>query len=260
MMIHEVSTSVPSSLILLGAALLAGVVNGIAGGGGLIAFPALLFTGVQPVDANATNTAALWFGTTASTVAYRQELKCYRRTLFLLSTISVLGGILGAYILLHLSRDTFAALVPYLILIATLLFTIGEPLKEWLKTRDRSSSDYHLPIILVLPLQLVLAIYGGFFGGGNGILMLALLEMMGIKNIHVMNAFKSWLASCTNGAAIIHFILAGVILWHQATLMALGAILGGYGSAYIARKLHPIWIRGCIISIGIFLTGYFFVS
>lgn len=246
-----------TSLFLFGVAVAAGAVNGVAGGGGLIAFPALLLTGIPSIQANATNTAGLWFGTAASTFAYRQELSSHRRELLLLSGTSVLGGILGSYLLLHTSATDFDKLVPYLLLIATVLFAIGEPIKKWFT--HSSKHRLHMPIILILVLQLAIAIYGGFFGGGGGILILAVLEMMGMKNIHVMNAFKTWLATCLNAVALIHFIVANIIVWFPAILMAIGAILGGYGSAFLARRLNPSWVRAFIICVGVTMTGYFFL-
>jgi uncharacterized membrane protein YfcA len=246
-------------LLLFTAAVLAGLLNGVAGGGGLIAFPALLFAGVEPINANATNTAALWVGTAASTVAYHQEFTKQHGEIVLLSGTSIIGGIFGSYLLLHTSSGDFARLIPYLMLIATLLFTVNQPLMKWLKMREKNCSARRLPIVFVLLIQLVIATYGGFFGGGAGILMLALLEMMGMKNVHTMNAVKSWLATCLNGVAIIHFILAGTIIWHKAILMASGALIGGYASAYFARQLHPVWVRCFIIFVSVLMTSYFLV-
>ncbi len=247
-------------LFLFAIAVLAGMLNGVAGGGGLIAFPALLLAGVQPINANATNAAALWFGTAASTVAYRQELSSQRKELLLLSGTSVVGGVWGSYLLLHTSQADFAAMVPYLLLIATLVFTLGQPLMQWLKVRGQNSSTFRLPMVVILLLQLAIATYGGFFGGGGGILMLAVLEIMGMKNIHTMNAFKSWLVTCLNGVAIIHFLIAHTIMFSQAIVMAIGAVIGGYGSAYWARQLNPCWVRCLIICVGFSMTIYFFLQ
>ncbi len=241
------------NLLLFAAALLAGIVNGVAGGGGLIVFPALLITGVPAVNANATNAAALWFGTAASTLAYREELSTHRRELFLLTGCSVVGGVLGAYLLLHTSPANFAALVPYLMLIATLLFTFSQPLIKWLRLKSR------LPMFVILLLQLAIATYGGYFGGGAGILILAVLNIMGIQNIHTMNAFKTWLATCLNAVAVIYFALAKTIFWQQAMMMAVAAVIGGYSSAYFARKLNPSWVRYFVIGVGFTMTCYFFL-
>lgn len=246
-------------LFLFASALLGGMMNGVAGGGGLIVFPALLLTGMEPVHANATNTAALWFGTVASSIAYRSELSTQRHELFLLSSTSVIGGLFGSYLLLHTSSARFTALIPYLMLVATVLFALNQPLMKWLKGNN-SISNLRLPMFVIMLLQLVIATYGGYFGGGAGILMLAVLNIMGIENIHKMNAFKSWLASCINAVAIAYFIFAQKIVWFDAIIMAIAAIIGGYTSAYIARKLPPSLVQYFIIGVGFSMTLYFFIK
>lgn len=246
-------------LFLLGAALLAGVMNGVAGGGGLIVFPALLLVGVEPIHANATSTAALWFGTVASSIAYRRELSTKRQELFLLSSTSVVGGIFGSYLLLHTSSKNFTALIPYLMLVATVLFAVNRPVMKWLKGSS-NLKNIRLPIFLIMLLQLIIATYGGYFGGGAGILMLAVLNIMGIENIHKMNAFKSWLASCINAVAIAYFIFAEKIVWFEAIMMAVAAVIGGYASADIARKLPPSLVQYFITGVGFSMTVYFFLN
>jgi hypothetical protein len=246
-------------LFLCAAALLAGVMNGVAGGGGLIVFPALLLVGVEPIHANATSTAALWFGTVASSVAYRRELSTQRQELFLLSSTSVFGGIFGSYLLLHTSSKNFTALIPYLILVATVLFAINQPLMKWLKGSN-NISNIRLPIFVIMFLQLIIATYGGYFGGGAGILMLAVLNIMGIENIHKMNAFKSWLATCINAVAIAYFIFAQKIVWFEAIMMAVTAVIGGYTSANIARKLPPSLVQYFITGVGFSMSVYFFMK
>ncbi|MBV6627071.1 MAG: sulfite exporter TauE/SafE family protein [Rivularia sp. (in: Bacteria)] len=246
--------------LLFSASLIAGIINGVAGGGGLVAFPALLISGVPSINANATNAAALWFGTVASTVAYRREFTHQRKLLLLLSCVSVMGGISGSYLLLHTSPAKFSALVPYLMLIATLLFIFSQPLMKFLNKRSQDYQQIRLPLSLILPLQLIIATYGGYFGGGCGILMLALLNFTGLQNIHGINAYKSWLATCINAAAIVHFSFANKIIWFEALIMAVGAIIGAYSSAYLARKLHPLWIRSFIIGVSLSMTCYFFIQ
>ncbi len=247
-------------LFLFSAALLAGVMNGVAGGGGLIVFPALLLIGVEPIHANATSTAALWFGTVASSVAYRRELSTQRQELFLLSSTSVVGGICGSYLLLHTSSASFTALIPYLMLIATMLFAVNQPLIKWLKGSGKQLSNIRLPMFVIMLLQLVIATYGGYFGGGAGILMLAVLNIMGIENIHKMNAFKTWLATCINAVAIAYFIFAQKIVWFEAIFMAVAAVIGGYASAYIARKLPQVLVQYFITGVGFSMTVYFFLN
>ncbi|MCJ8282085.1 MAG: sulfite exporter TauE/SafE family protein, partial [Rivularia sp. ALOHA_DT_140] len=216
-----------------------------------------LISGVPPINANATNATALWFGTVSSTVAYRQEFINKTKLLLLLSCISVIGGIFGSYLLLHTSQSKFSALVPYLMLIATLLFIFSQPLMKMLNKCNNNYKIINLPLIIILPLQLLIATYGGYFGGGCGILMLALLNFTGLQNIHTMNAYKCWLATCINAAAIIHFIIADKIFWFQVLIMAFGAIIGAYSSVYLARKLHPLLIRSFIIGTSLTMTCYF---
>lgn len=242
-----------SNLFLFLIATIAGALNAVAGGGGLIVFPALIFTGISPITANATNTAAMWVGTAASTFAYRQDMTIQRWQLFSLTVVSILGGTIGAYLLLLTSASEFARLVPYLMLIATLLFAFGKSFNAWLHYR------WQMPVGMVIILQLLIAIYGGFFGGGGGILMLAVLEMMGITSIHTMNAVKSWLATTLNAFALLHFITVGIVDWFPAILMAIGASIGGYGSAFFARGISQERVRGFIISVGVAMTCYFFV-
>lgn len=170
-----------SPLLLFSVALVAGVVNGVAGGGGLILFPTLILTGMPPIQANATNTASLWVGTVASTIAYRQELAGLRQELLLLTSTSITGGILGAYLLLQTPTDTFTVLIPYLMLTATLIFAFGQPTIRWMRARTPAQAQYRLPLAIGLPLQFAIAIYIGFFGGGAGIVILALLDLMGLK-------------------------------------------------------------------------------
>jgi uncharacterized protein len=248
--------SLPSALFLVSAAVFAGVMNGLAGGGGLIGFPALLMMGIPSISANATNAAALWFGTVASSVAYRQELSLQKIQLWVLSIVSIVGGALGSHLLLHTPQAAFEFLIPYLMLIATVLFAIAHPLTQWLE--KQRSCLIRLPMGVVILLQFAIAIYGGFYGGGGGILMLGVLEMMGLDNIHTLNGWKNWLATCINAAAIVNFILAGTIVWQPMIVMAIGALLGGYSSAYFARQMNPLLIRYFIIGVGFSITGYFF--
>ena len=249
-----------SIILLFTASLIAGIVNGVAGGGGLIAFPALLIVGIPGINANATNATALWFGTVASTIAYRREFSSQRRDLLLLSFVSVIGGIFGSYLLLHTSQTKFYALIPYLMLIATLLFIFSQPLMIFFEQFSKNSEIIRVPLIIILSLQLAVATYGGYFGGGSGILMLAVLNLMGMRNIHTLNAYKSWLATCINLAAIIHFTFANKIFWSQAITMASGAVIGAYSSASLAPKLHPLWIRIFIVTTSLTMTYYFFIK
>jgi len=266
------------ALALFGAAILAGALNSVAGGGSFITFPTLVFTGVTEKIANATNTVALWPGSLASVGAYRRELTAQRHILVVLSTVSVIGGYLGARVLLNTPQTTFKQMVPFLLLFATLLFTFGSPIMARMRARRAQSSNGPTPQVQtpqtildagknppwwtlagVSLLQLATAFYGGFFGGGIGIVMLAILNLMGMQNIHEMNGLKTWLAVCINGIAVIVFVREGAIVWPQAVLMIVGAIIGGYGGAYYARKLDPLLVRRFVIVIGFSMTVLLFL-
>ena len=245
-----------SIILLFVASLIAGMVNGVAGGGGLIAFGALLIAGIPAINANATNKTALWFGTFASTIAYRREFSTKRRDLLLLTCVSIIGGIFGSYLLLHTPQTKFSILIPYLMLIATLLFIFSQPLIIFVNKFRKNSEITNLPLIIILPLQLITATYGGYFGGGSGILILALLNLRSMGNIYSLNAYKSWLLTCINAGAIIHFIYMNKIIWFEVIIMASGAIIGAYSSVFLARQCHSLWIRTFIITINFSIIIY----
>ena len=245
-------------ILLFVAAVLAGAMNSVAGGGSFFSFPALIFTGVLPIPANATNTVAVWPGSVASVFSYWRRLPNSPRVMIPLLTISVLGGVAGAMVLLQTPQATFMALVPYLFGIATLLFAFGRRLTKKLGGMKKSMGPPSWPLIVGLTLaQFFIALYGGFFGGGIGILMLAMLEMIHIEDIHAMNALKTLLAAAINGAAVVTFIIASEVLWPQGILMIVGAVAGGYGGAHYAQKLDPRWVRATVICVGTGMTIYF---
>jgi uncharacterized protein len=250
-----------SGLLFL-AAVAAGALNSVAGGGSFLAFPALVFSGIAPIVANATNTVALWPGTVASTGAYRRELRSpedWKRMAPLL-VVSMVGAIAGARLLLQTPQATFMQLVPWLLLAATLLFTFAEKIAAFVHgagPRPTHTSAARQSGFLLL--QLAVAVYIGYFGAGAGILLLALFALMGMENIHRMNGFKTLLASCANGVAVITFVIAGAVAWPQAILMTLGAALGGYAGAWYAQRLPQRRVRYLVIVIGAAMTAYFFV-
>lgn len=248
-------------VLLLVAAILGGMLNSVAGGGTFITLPALIFTGALPINANATSTVALWPGSIASTWAYRVELAKQRRTLLtVLGVTSLVGGVLGAELLINTSQSTFVKLLPYLLLLATVLFAVSGPVTAQLRKRAKGTGRVsRLTVVGIALLQLVIATYGGYFGGGIGILMLATLGVMGMENIHEMNAMKTLLTTFINGVAVVIFILRGIVLWPEAILMVVGAIIGGYVGAYYARRLDPQVVRGFVIVVGVSMTIYFFL-
>lgn len=243
--------------VLFLAAALGGALNAVAGGGSFIAFPALLFTGVPPVPANATNTVALWTGLAFSGGAFRHHLKVQRIVLITLTLVSSIGGIAGALLLLKTPAHTFLRVLPWLMLAATLLFIAG----PWLTKRDpQTVANPRLRALTAAAFfQLLVGIYGGYFGGGMGIVVLAMLTAFGMADIHEMNAFKIVLSSATNGIAVLIFIFKHAVFWPQAIIMIAGAALGGYFGARYSLRLPRIWVRWFVIAIGTGMTAYFFV-
>ncbi len=231
----------------------AGAMNAIAGGGTLVSFPALLWLGRPPILANATNTVALLPGSIAGAFGFRRELRTIRHWLRILLWPSLLGGLLGSYVLLHTPEQTFRGIVPYLLLFATLLLTIGPRLQRGLPRPADPISARRWAALIVF--QLLVGFYGGYFGAGIGILMLAALELMGLEDIHQMNGLKNVLAFTINGIAALYFIRSGAVLWGDVLWMALGAMAGGYASSAIARRLDRIWVRRTVVAIG-FLVAF----
>jgi hypothetical protein len=245
-------------IFLFFAGALGGAINAVAGGGSFVAFPALLFTGVPPVPANATNTLALWVGVTASGGAYRNRLTISRRVMIPLIVTSVIGGLAGAFLLIKTPAQTFLKVLPWLLLGATLLFAFGKHLTGRIAA-GISSDASRAAITGAAIFELMVAVYGGYFGGGIGIMNLAMLAALGMTDIHDMNALKVVLGGVINGVATITFVITGAIVWPQAIVMTAGAILGGYFGAHWAQKLPQSWIRNFVILVGAAMTVYFFV-
>ena len=246
-------------IFLFVAGILGGALNAVAGGGSFIAFPALLFVGVPPIPANATNALALWTGVTASGGAYRKRLDVPRRVLLPLLITSFIGGVAGAFLLLLTPAHTFMRVLPWLMLGATLLFIFGRKLAG-----SRASSVGHDATTAAIAgasvFELGVAVYGGYFGGGVGIVNLAMLAAVGMTDIHAMNALKSILGIAINGVAALVFVVKGAIYWPQAVVMIAGALAGGYFGAHYAQKLPQAWIRGFVIAVGAGMTVYFFAK
>lgn len=233
--------------------------NAVAGGGSFVAFPALLFTGVAPIPANATNTLSLWVGTAVSGGAYRKRLNLPRRILIPLVAVSLIGGLAGAFLLIRTPAHTFLRVIPWLMLGATLLFTFGRHLTGRICV-GVSHQASNLAIAGASLFELLVAIYGGYFGGGIGIMNLAMLAALGMTDIHAMNALKIVLVAAINGVATLTFIATGAIRWPQAIVMILGAACGGYTAAHFAQKLPQRLVRGMVIVLGFAMTVYFFVK
>jgi uncharacterized protein len=248
-------------LVIAAAAFAAGLINSIAGGGTLVSFPALLWVGRDAVLANATSTVALWPASLAGVYGFRRELKGGARTFLLFGAPSLAGGILGAALLLRTPSETFGRLVPFLILFATLLLAAQEPISRRLRGGD---GEAHEPTRAwwagAVVFQFLVGVYGGYFGAGIGILMLAALGLLGFTDIHRMNALKNLLAICINGVAAVYFIASGAVIWSDVLVMTFAAIAGGYSGARLAYRLGRRFVRLAVIAIGLVMSVSLFVK
>ncbi len=256
-----------SFLVLFVAAFLGGALNSVAGGGSFITLPALLYAGVTPVSANATSTFAMWPASLSSAVAYRREIGQARAWTLRLGVISLVGGLLGGLLLVRTSDESFVRLLPWLLLLAALTFTFGGRVAAWTRRRSAGRTGEVTPAsgnasrvpVWMLPLQLVIATYGGYFGGGMGIMMMAGMAIAGMTDMHEMNGLKTVLAIAINGVALATFIATGSVAWVQGLVMVAGGVTGGYLGAATARKVSAMRVRGFVIAIAWGMTVYFFL-
>lgn len=242
------------------AAMIAGMINSVAGGGSLISFPALIAFGVPAVPANATNTAALWPGTLSSVFAYTRDTKLYRDLVLPLVIPSALGGFLGAFVLVITPPEWFDLIVPFLVLFATLLFAFRDQFNRLFNLGGSEENVTALGRVWGFLFQLFVATYGGYFGAGIGILMLGSLSVMGLRDIHRMNALKTLLGTMINVIAFFFFALKGLVVWHLALWMTLGAVIGGYAGARTAKRVDQRYIRAFVIVVGLFVSVWLFVK
>jgi uncharacterized protein len=231
------------------AACVAGAINAVAGGGTLVTFPTLVWLGVPSVNANMTNTVALWPGSLGGFWGYRRELRDMDRSVYGLLVPSVAGGLVGAVLLDITPTDVFDRLVPILILFATVLFMLQDVIQRrfnLVPTEERKLRWFSG----TMAFQLAVSVYGGYFGAAQGILMLATLTMMGHSDIHRMNGVKSLLATGINGAAAIYFAFSGKVVWDDAAIMAVGSVVGGVAGAGVARRVGRLAVRRIVVVIG----------
>jgi uncharacterized membrane protein YfcA len=256
------------SWFLFVAAFVGGALNAVAGGGSFIGLPALIFAGVPAVSANATNTLALWPASIASAWAYRREVAATRARVVSLGGVSLAGGLIGGLLLVRTSDDAFLRLLPWLLLLAAVTFSLGTMLQQHFTgeaaQHSTGEATQHLATssaqyLTVLSIQFLIAVYGGYFGGGMGIMMLAGLTLAGMTDIHQMNAVKSVLAVAINGVALAEFVALGAIEWAPGVIMAAGGIAGGYAGASTARRVDQLYVQGLVMVIAWGLTVYFFL-
>jgi uncharacterized membrane protein YfcA len=278
-LIDDNGVDVTSALLFL-AAFVGGALNAVAGGGSFITLPTLLYSGVAPVSANATSTFAMWPASLASALAYRAEIGRSRAWMVRLGAISLVGGLLGGLLLVRTSDESFVRLLPWLMLVATATFSFGSQIAAWARRRKATASPMsaagasppiaglhegrgtidhvHVPL-WTLPLQLLIATYGGYFGGGMGIMMLAAMAVAGMTDMHEMNGLKTVLAIAINGVALAAFIVSGSIAWAPGLVMVLGGVSGGYAGASLARRVAGPAVRRVVIIVAWTMTVYFFV-
>lgn len=235
-------------------AVAAGFVNSIAGGGSLLTFPTLVWVGIPPVAASATNTVGLWPGSFGGVVGFRRHLP-ERSVIVLLGAPSLVGGIIGAVLLLHTPQHIFEGLAPVLVFGATVLLAVQEPLAKRISRGSLVGERTVGFEIAGVMFQFLVGIYGGFFGAGIGIMMLAALAILGLTDIHQMNGLKNLLAILINGVAAVYFVALGAVVWTDAALMAVASIAGGLGGAVLANRLGRRLVRQAVIAIGVLASA-----
>lgn len=243
-----------NAALMFAAAFVAGVVNSIAGGGMLLVFPMMIWLGLDPKIANATCTVALWPGLLGGLFGYRRTMDDSSIILMRLGVVSLIGGGVGAWLLIVTPAPTFARLVPFLILFATILFMIQGPVNRWLHLPTAESETTKGWWIVVIIIMFFSSMYGGYFGAGNGILMLAAMGLLGLHDIHRANGVKNFLGICINGIAVISFSIAHMVSWPRALWMALAATTGGYVGARMAQRVGRVFIRRAIVVIGFVIS------
>jgi len=255
-----VPLDVPHAAVACGSAFLAGAINSVAGGGTLVSFPTLIWLGLDSVTANATSTVAIWPGTVGSAWGYRRELRTAEARFLAMIGPSLAGGLLGAWLLRFTPPAVFDRLVPFLILFATILLMGQEPIQRRLKTADAKAHHSNKWFVGGMLFQFGVGIYGGYFGAGIGILMLAALSILGLEDIHEMNSLKVIFGGSVNGIAAAYFIWARMVYWPYVLLMAVAAILGGFLGAGTARRLGQQAVRRIVIAIGLGMALSLFIK
>jgi uncharacterized membrane protein YfcA len=243
------------------AGFLAGTINAIAGGGTNVYFPALLWLGLPAVTANASSAVALWPGSLAGAWGFRESLRRARPAWFWLVLPSVVGGALGAWLLVALPTRVFAGVAPWLVLGSTLLFAVQTVRRQRLgEAAGAPPTVRHGSLLAGAVVQLAIAVYGGYFGAGIGILMLASLGLSGVRDLGAANGLKNLFAAAINGAAIVYFVASGAVQWAVVPAMAVGAVAGGWSGARLAQRLPPMVLRWTIVAIGVVMTVATFVA
>ncbi|HTH54292.1 MAG TPA: sulfite exporter TauE/SafE family protein [Edaphobacter sp.] len=242
---------------LVAASSIAGVMNAMAGGGSFLSFPAMLGVGVLPIQANATNTVALWPGQLTSVAALRGDLR--KDLLPAVCIASALGGVTGARVLLHTHQMTFLRMIPWLLLSAALLFWLSAPVSRWLWRRSaKPHAERKISSIAVFLALLPVCFYIGYFGAGGGFLIMTALALFGVEEMHTLNSMKVLAACLSNLSAVLTFVLNGAVEWKYCVVSMLFAAAGGYIGAQYARRMNPGVLRAIVVVTGCLVASYFF--
>jgi uncharacterized membrane protein YfcA len=248
-----------TALLLLMAGVLAGVSNSIAGGGTFFTFPAFLAAGLSPVVANASNALAVWPANIVAAISYRREFADIPALLKGSLMIALAGGAAGAGLVAYVGNEVFSRLIPFLILFATVLFTFGRRIGAWLYPRTPAGAPAH-PGALARTFEFMVAVYGGFFGAGLGVMLMAGLLMLGVHNLQKNNALKNLLGAVVNSTAILVFVASGLVSWPHTLIGLSGAAVGGMAGARIARLLSAAWLGRIVTTVGLLLSAYYFMK
>ncbi|GGE41009.1 UPF0721 transmembrane protein [Agaricicola taiwanensis] len=239
-------------LLLAGAAFFAGMLNTVAGGGTFLTFPALVYTGVPVVAANATSAVAVFPGYLGGVLGFRRELQTFeRKRLLKIIAATSIGGLIGSLLLLVSSNEAFSAVVPFLLALATFAFAFGDRLQAWARSRGAETAEGPIGTTLV-------SIYGGYFNGGLGIVLLALFSLWGMRDLNAMNGLKNGLSFVLSAISVVTFAVAGLVAWPQALVMMAAATVGGYAGAPVARALPRSVVRAVVIIVGSVMSLIFF--
>jgi uncharacterized membrane protein YfcA len=241
-------------ILLITAGFGAGIINAIAGGGSFLTFPALVFTGVPTIAANATSAVAVFPGYASGALGFLKELKTHpARQISVLIGLSILGGVLGSLLLLVTPASVFSFVIPWLLGFATLLFAFGAQVSAWAAARSGQGG------IMGHVATLIVCVYGGYFNGGLGIVLLALFSALGMRDLNLMNGLKNVMSFALSGASVVTFALAGIVVWPQAVVMMIAATIGGYVGAKVARRMSARTVRGIVVVIGVVMTVIFWM-
>jgi len=258
-LLHQIPQGYEYAWLVL-CAFIAGVINAVAGGGGFLAFPSLMAAGIPPVQANATNTVALWPGQFTSIVGYRRELLVHTRLILPCLASALIGGTAGAWVLLHTAQGAFFKLIPWLFLLGAVMFSIsGRVSRAMQARRERSEGkEKHLHPFWLGVMMTVVCFYVGYFGAGAGFITMTVLSLFGVSKLAEINALKVISTTTANGIAVIVFIVNGAVVWHYCAAMMTACAIGGYVGAHNSRKINDRILRPIIVTFGFMVSAYFF--